>query len=312
MATPSPLRKILPWIVAAAILVALFWRIPIGDAWQAARTARLEIFLPALMAAVTFWFLVESRAFAFLFSRFNAPVSWSEARSLRGTTYLLTPINWNLGTAGIILHLRQSKSIGAVESGSTMLFYSLIDGAVLSGLALLGLSRLAESTAVASLRNAAWIFLAFQLVFMALFMVPAPGWRWLARLRGLTIFRTHGLATPRDALTLMALRGLYFSGFAGIFWLGSHAFGIDVPLYLATAAMPVILLAGTLPVTPGGLGTQAAAMLLFFSPHGDEAAILAFGLVYPVALALSRCVVGLFYLRDLAAMRRAPPPGAPA
>jgi uncharacterized membrane protein YbhN (UPF0104 family) len=61
---------------------------------------------------------------------------------------------------------------------------------------------------------------------------------------------------------------------------------------------------GTLPITPAGLGTQAAAMLFFWSEYGGKAEILAFGLVFPVALTLSRCLVGLFYLGDLRALRR--------
>ena len=303
-------RKVGPWVVAAAILGLLFWKIPFSDAWDAAQNARLGIFLPGMLAVVTFWFLVESRAFAYLFSRFNAPLSWTEARSLRGTSYLLTPINWNLGTAAIILHLRRSKNVDAVASASTMLFYALVDGTVLAGLALVGVSLLAASPEVAALRRVVTGFAVFQLAFLALFMAPAPAWRWLARVRGLAIFRTHGLATSRDFATLALLRGLYFSGFVGIFWLGGRAFGVAVPLEMATAAMPAILLAGALPITPGGLGTQAAAMLFFFSPYGAQAAILAFGLAFPVALALGRCMVGLLYLHNLAEIRRAPAPPA--
>jgi uncharacterized membrane protein YbhN (UPF0104 family) len=91
----------------------------------------------------------------------------------------------------------------------------------------------------------------------------------------------------------------------GVFWLGSLSFGIELPLVLVVAATPAILLAGAIPITPAGLGTQQAAMLYFFSPYGDEAAILAFGLTFPVALILFRCLIGLRYLGDLPKLRRA-------
>jgi len=71
------------------------------------------------------------------------------------------------------------------------------------------------------------------------------------------------------------------------------------------AATPGILLAGAIPITPAGLGTQQAAMVYFFSSYGSKAAILAFGLTFPVALVLSRCLLGLLYLRDLRKLRRA-------
>ena len=99
--------------------------------------------------AVTAWWLIESRAFAYLFSRFNADVTWKEARALRGLTYLATPINWNLGTAAIIMHLRRSKNIGAVQSTSSMLFYGGIDLLTLSTLALIGSTALPESPVTA-------------------------------------------------------------------------------------------------------------------------------------------------------------------
>jgi uncharacterized membrane protein YbhN (UPF0104 family) len=296
-------RKLAPWVFAAAIIAALFWKIPFGEAWGAARAARLEAFLPGVLAAVAAWFWLESAAFAYLFTRFNAPVSWAEARSLRGMTYLLTPINWNAGTAGIILHLRRSKSIGAIESSSSMLFYGLVDGMVLAGLGLAGISLLPDSPEIASLRGIVAAIEGFMIALLALFMVPASDWRWLRRLRGLAIFRSHGLARLRDLAWLILLRGAYFAIFVGFFWLGSHAFGVALPFGIAMASMPVILLAAGLPITPAGLGTQQATMLFFYEPYGDPAAILAFGLAFPVAVTLARCLLGLRYLRSLARLR---------
>ena len=296
-------RQVAPWVVAAAILAYLFADVSIGEAWQAARTARLDLFLPGVLGATAAWFLLESAAFAYLFSRFNAKVTWAEARSLRGVTYLLTPINWNLATAGIILHLRRSKRIGAVESASSMLFYGSMDGIVLSSLALIGVLALPPSPEIAVIRNGAAGLIAVLLVMLAFFMAPAPGWAWLQRARGLGIFRTHSMASLSDVAVLMGIRSVYFSGFVGLFWLGCLAFAIDAPFAVVLASMPPILLSAALPITPAGLGTQQAAMLFFWKGYGDPAAILAFGLAFPIGVTLARCLLGLRYLRDLAEMR---------
>ena len=85
--------------------------------------------------------------------------------------------------------------------------------------------------------------------------------------------------------------------------IGGQAFGIHIPLALATASVPPILMAGALPITPAGLGTQAAAMLFFWGDYGDKASILAFGMVFPIALTLARCILGLLYVRDLRLLR---------
>jgi uncharacterized membrane protein YbhN (UPF0104 family) len=298
------LKKTLPWLIAGGIFYYLFTQVPIGDAWLAARDARLEIFLPAMAAATVFWFLIDSAAFAFVFTRFNAPLSWAEARSLRGVTYFVTPINWNVGTAAVILHLRTSKKIAALDSTSTMFFYQTIDGMVLAGSVLAGVLLLPETSETVSLRNAAIGFECFQVSILAVTMGQRPSWRWLDRLRGLGLFRSHQKANGSDLLVLFGLKGIYFAGWVGLFWLGCHAFGVSLPFHLALAATPAILMAAAIPITPAGLGTQQAAMLYFFSPYGDEAAILAFGISFPVALILFRCLIGLRYLGDVGKLRR--------
>jgi Lysylphosphatidylglycerol synthase TM region len=253
--------------------------------------------------AVTAWWLLESRAFAYLFTRFNADVSWKEARALRGLTYLATPINWNLGTAAIILHLRRSKGIGAVQSTSSMLFYGLIDLLVLSTLALIGASTLPHSPVTGPIQRTAAIADGFAIAMLVVLMTSRPCWGWLQRFRGAGIFSSHRQATLADVAVLSAVRTCYFGGFVFYFWLGTRAFNASVPLLFALAATPIILVVASLPITPAGLGTQQAAMLYFFAPYAAEAPVLAFSLSYPVALIFTRLPIGLLYVRDLAALR---------
>ncbi len=298
-------KKLAPWLVAAAILYFLFSRVAIADAWAAARAANLALFLPMMMVGTLVWFLIDSAAFAFLFTRFNAKLEWSEARSLRGLTYLVTPINWNLGTAAVILHLRSSKKIGAVESTSTMFLYQLVDGVVLGAFGILGLLMLPLSPEIDSLRTTAFGLVGFQVLGLVLLVGTWPRWRIVERMRTLKLFRSHRRAVWPDIGLLALMKGLYFAVFIGVYWLGCHAFEIDLPLSLAAAATPLILLAGALPLTPGGLGTQQATMLYFFAPYGEQASILAFGLSLPVVLMLLRALVGLPYLKDLPKLRAA-------
>jgi uncharacterized membrane protein YbhN (UPF0104 family) len=298
-------KKVAPWAITAAIFYYLFNEVPIADAWEAAQSARLGVFLPSMLAAVILWFLIDSAAFAFLFTRYNKALDWSEARSLRGMTYLVTPINWNLGTAAIVLHLRSSKGIGAVESSSTLVFYQVIDGTVLAGFVALGVMLLPDSPDVISLRNGASIFVVVQFLILAFFIGDWPRFEWCKRVRALGLFQSHRKARARDVFIVMALKSLYFSAFVFVYWFGCQSFGIELPLLLAIASTPAILMAGAMPFTPAGLGTQQAAMIYFYAPYGTEAAILAFGLTFPVALLLFRCLVGLLYLKDLPKLREA-------
>ncbi len=298
-------RRALPWLVAAAILLFLFRDVELSEALRAADHADLSLFVPLSLGCVTTWWVIESTAFAQLFSRFNTPLSWAEARSIRAVTYLLTPINWNLGTGAIILHLRRSKGVAVLEATSSILFYGLIDALALGSFALAGVSVLPPSPTLEGIARGAAGLLLVALGLLALFLREGPSWGWLQRIKQVAIFRTHRMARARDVAVLFALRFAYFGGFVLFFWIGARAFHVDVSLGLAAASVPLILIAGSIPVTPAGLGTQQAAILFLFAGHGSEAQILAFGLAVPVAQSLSRVLLGLFYVRDLGKLRAA-------
>lgn len=302
----SRLKTIAPWLGAIAIFGYLFWDVPYEDAWEAARSARLDLFIPEMLIAVIFWFLLDSAALAYLLTRFNAPVSWAEARSIRGITYLVTVLNWNVGTAAIVLHLRRSKRVPALESTSSLFFYGNCDATLLMALTLIGTSTFPDSAGLATIQKFAAVFFAFQIGIFILLTTNRPDWAWVRRVRGAAIVRSYRLSSLQDFSVVMGLKLIYFIGFLWIFWAGSHAFGVGIPFSLAVASAPAIMMISALPVSPAGLGTQAAAMVFFWSDYGDKAAILAFGLVFPVALTLSRCFLGLLYLKDLRALKRTP------
>ena len=290
-----------PWLLAAGLLYWITGRVSWAEAWEAAQEAELGTFAAALMAAALYWFALDSLGFSMLFSRLNAPVSWSEARSVRALTYLITPINWNVGTAGVVLHLRQSKDIPAVEGASSMMFYGGLDGLVIMALLCGGIALVPDPGALGAALPGVLAFFSAQLVFFGLIMTDSPRWAWLMKLRGARIFQSYRRARLRDVVALVGLRSVYFSGFVALFWWGTGAFGVDLPLAFTAATMPIVL--GSALFTPAGVGGQQAVMLEFYEPYGSEAAILAFGVAFPVGLILARLVIGMAYIGDLAAFR---------
>ncbi len=301
-AAPRPrgwFRKIVPWVLGIGVLSYLFTKVPLADAWEATRSADIAVLLTASLAAVTVWFWLESGAFSYLFTRFHVPFAWKEARSLRASTYVLTPINWNLGTAAIILYLRRSKGISALEATSTMLFYGTIDGLVMASLTFVGLAMMPASPAVEQFqRIAGWVAVA-QLGFMAVLMADAPGWGWLEMIRSISLLRSYRVAGWREIFALVGIRTVYFCVFALYFWAGVRAFHVELPLAVSTATMAVILMAQALPIPPAGLGTLQGAMLYFWKPYGAEAGVLAFALAFPVCVTVSRMLLGMVYVRDI-------------
>lgn len=292
-------RRVLPWFVAIATVGYVFIRVPLPEAWSAARDARIDILVPLILSAVLFWFLLESYAYARLFSRFNTTLSWREARSLRGLSYLLTPIHLSLGKVGIVLRLSALKKIPPLEVASTVALYQTIDAIVLASLATIGLFFIPTSPLATDTRTIALAFILLLTGYLAFIRFDWPRFGVCNRLRDCTIHRTHRHVHIRDLLLILAIKLAYHMAFVGVFYFGTRAFGVELPFSTALAATPIIAAIGAIPISPAGLGTQQASMLFFFSAYGGDGAIVAFGFTLTAALLGARCLLGLLYLPTL-------------
>jgi uncharacterized membrane protein YbhN (UPF0104 family) len=296
----SRVRALSPWIVGLLLLAVVLWRVPVSETLQAVRLARLEVFLPLLTFACLAWFLIDAFAFKSLFGRFNTPLSFPEARELRALSYLATPIHWNVGRAAVIARLRARHQVPILEATSSMALYQTLDALLVTLLCALGLSQIGESDGFSTSAIFAAMLGGALVGYLALLRVhrrlPAP----LDRLRAPSLHRSHRLATTRDLALLLALRLAYFVVLIAVYSAGTAAFGVELPLPLVIASVPIIQAIGALPISPAGLGTQQAAMLYLFAGYGPDAAILAFGLSYPLLCIVLRSLIGSVYLGRLA------------
>ena len=304
MPRSARLKRIFPWVVAFAIAGYVFRVVSIEEAWSALLQARVEIILPVVLGTVLCWFLIESRAYAYVFSRFNTAVSWQEARSLRGVTYLLTPIHLSLGKAALVLRLQRVKKVPLLEGASSVALYQTIDAVVLAGLTAIGLWLIPSTPETSAAQGVAIAIVIVLLLYLTLIRSDRPKLHPLDRVRHLTLHHAHRRIRIRDAVIIVAAKLAYHLIAVAAFYFGLRAFGIDVPFTLVLATTPTIEAIGGLPITPGGLGTQQAAMLYFFGGHGTEAAIIAFGFSLPIALMVARSLLGLVYLPGVSAEAR--------
>lgn len=304
-------KSVVPWFVAAGAIYYVFSRVPFAEAWAEAQSADLGRFLLVIGSAIGTWFLIESKLYSYLFTRFNAPVDFREGRSLRGMSYLLTPIHWNVGKAAVILRLRQTKDVPLLESTSTVMLYQGVDGMILAGLATFGMTLLpfvvADADDLSEQRSWALLIIVLTIVNLTVLRANWPTFKWLTWWRTISIHQAHRKIQLIDVALLLVGKTVYHFIYILVFYFGTQAFGIELPFALVLAATPIIQALGGLPISPMGLGTQQAAMLYFFGSrfggNAAEAAIVAFGFSFPVALNLGRCMLGLIYLKDLTATR---------
>ena len=305
------MRALAPWVFAALLIGLLLSQIPPAEIALALRQADVPLFASVSLLGAAIWFFLESFAYAYLFSRLGVPLSWREARSIRGMTYLLAPIHWNVGKAAVVLRMNTLRGLPILEGTSAILLYQLMSMTALAllataGLILLPLTDSAREAATALSPLSPALPLAIVIGSAATYLAlraRRPNFAFLRRLRSLRLAHAFRTAGPIDLLVLVAVKSVYHLVFAGVFFFGLRAFGVDLPFMLTLIATPLIQVAGGLPITPAGLGTQQAAMLYFFAGrfggNGTEAAVAAFGFSFPLFLMLLRAGIGLFYLRDL-------------
>jgi hypothetical protein len=289
------LVRLLAWVVTAGLLVLLFRRIPFGQVMAAARGAASWT-IPAALVWSAAIYVGDSFAIWKTFGWFLATLSFTDVLLVRGATYLLAAINYNVGQGAIVYFVHRVARVPILRGVATIL---LIMG--INVLALLFLATLALTVApvvphaVVVLVLVAYAGLAVYVTAVAL----RP--RWLASRPLFDVLLNAGLRGHGKALLVRlphidALMALQIS----MLW----AFGVRVPVIDALAALPVVFLVAALPISVQGLGTTQAIMIYFFARYApgaraaQEAAVLAASLVGQAASLTFQALLGVACLRS--------------
>lgn len=292
----------LSWALALAILAGLLTRTPPSQLVEVTRGARLDLLLFLVAVACGVWLVLESTSLWTILRPLHraaagAGLAWRTVLAIRARSYLLTPIHWNLGRVGFVIELERARGVPMLESSGALLLQQSVDVWLFAGCAGLGLASLPASTQTLVLaRSVAAILLALSLIFGLLFLLlrmPAPPWPPIERIRQSRLAAAFRRTRPRALLRVVLLRSAHCLLFVAVYAWGTTAFGLDLPLAIVLAGVPLIQTVGALPITPAGLGTQQATMLLLFAPYGSESAILAFGLAFALLQTLLRFAIGL-------------------
>jgi hypothetical protein len=286
------LRRWWPWLVGAAILVAIIARVPFA-AFRDALTHGPHHWMALFEIAITSLVLAtETFATWVGLAALRMRRSIADLFFVRGATYLLFVINYALaqGAFGVYLHRTGVSPRPAV--GAT-LFLMGVNVAALLLLTSVGWA-LDGSPVPAGLWWTLTVGGAGLALYLAVILVaPGPLARveWLAPLFASGV-RGHALG--------IAARIPHVVGIVLSQWLAMRVWGIDVPASAVLTIVPAIAVAAALPIAPGGMGTMQAAAVYFFSDYApgataDEraAAVLAFSVVHLVWGLVAVVVVGL-------------------
>jgi len=287
--------RLLAWVVTAGLLVLLFRRVSIAEVVAAARGAPPWV-IPGAVACVLAIYFGDSFAIWKTFGWFLTKMSFADVLLVRGATYLLAAINYNVGQGAIVYFIHRAAGVPVMRGVATVL---LIMGVNVLALLFLATAGLAVAPGiphpVTVLVAVAWAGLAVYTVAV----VVRP--RWLAKRPLFDVLLGAGLGGHARAL-LVRLPHIASLIVFQLFML--RAFGVAVPLVVALAVMPVVFFIAVLPISVQGLGTTQAAMVYFFARYaaGDaqaqQAAVLASSLVGQALALAVQAALGVACLRS--------------
>jgi len=289
------LVRLLAWAVTAGILFLLFRKIPLHEVVAAARGAAGWT-VPAAFFFGFLIYLADSFAIWKTFGWFLAQLSFADVLLVRGATYLLAAINYNVGQGAIVYFVHRVARVPVIRGVATVLLIMGINVLALLFLATFGLA------AAPAVPHALKLIVAVAYAGLAVYVlavITKP--RWLTSRPLFDVLLGAGLGGYARAL-LVRLPHIAILFTFQIFML--RGFGVAVPILQAIAALPVVFFIGVLPISVQGLGTTQAAMIFFFAryaagdSHAQQAAVLAASLVGQVCTLSFQVVLGVACLKS--------------
>ncbi len=294
------LARIWPWLVALAILAFLLVKIPLQALLEAFKTGPW-LWLAGYTFLQTFLvLLLDAYATSISLTIAGLRRGFAQIALARGATYVLGLLNYTLGQGALGVYLKRSGTTAAQAAGS-MLFLMGLNFGVLLLIASLGF--LAGGLPRAAGFHFAPLFLGLWAAILVYLVIIRVEPRFLQKYEFLAPLWQAGL---KGHLQAAAVRLPHMLFLVLAYWGAMRLWGIEVPLARGMAMITVVLFVYAVPVTPAGLGTTQAALVMLFSPFVPQAApavraasVLAFGLIYQFSGLISQALIGFWCLQKM-------------
>jgi hypothetical protein len=280
-----------PWVLAAALLALLLGRGSVRNLPKYISDAAPWT-IPAALASLVAIYIADSFAMWKTFGWFLARLSFLDVLVVRGGTYLLAILHYAVGQGTIVYFVHRATGVSVARGTATVLLIMGINVLALLFLTTAGLAIAPEIPhSVAMVTALAWAGLGVYVVAMVL----RP--RWLAARQ---IFEVLLSAKLGGHLRTLAVRLPHIAALLVFQVAMLYAFGIPVPLRAAIVELPVVFFVAALPITPQGLGTTQAAMVLFFARYapGGKDQVMAASLATQGMSSLVQAGIGLLCMRS--------------
>jgi hypothetical protein len=305
---PEPMPKIARWqhLLPWAITIGCFGYLYTRLSGAAARDGLdLVEYLTGIFSRVSwahwlalmvpyslFFFLVDSLVVWRVVSWFNTPVRYLDILPIRGSSYILSILNEQVGKGAMGLYLNRRYGVPGWEVGSSMIFIMFCEFFYLLGWATIGWSlRRNDLPPVFGLIP--WLACAAAIFFAAWLLFFRGPLGKDAALRDRPLFKSFREAGGFRYLTIIVLRSPALLAAVVVYTNALRLFGVEADYGQMLGYLPVIFFGAA---TPGPMRSVAITLWVILFP-GNEGEMTTFGIVQHNFFIFFNAAIGLLFLR---------------
>ncbi|MGH7907463.1 MAG: lysylphosphatidylglycerol synthase transmembrane domain-containing protein [Candidatus Binataceae bacterium] len=297
--------RVLPYAVTAVIFAFILYHIPLAKAGTAFLHVPILEFIGVFFPLSLIYLLADTLSLKWVVQRFDCPISFSEALPIRASMYLAGLVNSNLGFAGLAYYLKRKHHVNFLQGLSSVLFIAFVDVYTIflfAGPALLfytpETSKLADVISTMRLVFAAgWAFLIALIVIAFLARRNLAISNWIKHTRIGKFTGSFLKATPLDYAVLLIIKSIAFAcALAAQYWTLVF-YGITIPVAKLVALLPLVYLAGAIPITIGQLGPIEGAWIVLFAANAPADKLLAYSLAIHLIFMACLAAIGFVFFR---------------
>ena len=314
---PALWQRTLPWLITLVCFAWLYTRLSGAAAREGLTLASylLRVFanvpwhlwLALMVPYSAFFFLIDSAVVWRVVNWFNARVRYLDILPIRGSTYILSILNEQVGKGAMALYLNRRDGVPGWQVGSSMLFIMFCEFFYLLAWATLGVLLRWDSFPevlhwIPTIAVGAAVFLVGWILYFN--GTLAPG----SELRDRQILHAFRQAKPWHYLVIVLIRSPALLAAVVVYTAALSLFGVQANLLDMLGYLPVIFFGAA---TPGPMRTVAIVLWVTLFP-GNEGEMTAFGFVQHNFFIFFNAAIGLLFMRRANRELFGPQPGTAA
>ncbi len=295
-------QKLMPWAITIACFAYLYVKISGAAAREGMGVAPYLVgvfsgvswgeWLLLMIPYSLLFFLIDTTVVWAVVNWFNARLRYFDILPIRGSSYILSILNEQVGKGAMALYLNRRYDVPGWQVGSSMLFIMFCEFYYLLFWASIGYATQGDALPeqfrlIPMIGGAALVFLFFFLLFFSGRFSFGEG------LRQRDILKAFREAKPWHYLAVIGLRSPALLSAVVVYTLALRLFGVEVGFGAMLGYLPVIFFGAA---TPGPMRTVAISLWVFLFP-GHEGQMAAFGFVQHNFFIFFNAAIGLIFLR---------------